>query len=54
VLCTSTAGASPVTVIDSSRLPTRSSTFNVAVKFDGSSNASRLSVLNPVSVYVTS
>ena len=35
MFCTSTTGAAPVTVTDSSSAPTRSSAFTVAVKFDG-------------------
>ena len=50
---TSTTGASPVTVIDSSRAPTRMSALMVAVNSEGSSMPSRLSVENPVSVKVT-
>ena len=46
-------GLSPVTVTDSSRDPTFISAFTVAVNEPVSSMPSRLNVLNPVSVKVT-
>ena len=52
-LVTSTIGLSPVTVIVSSRAPTRRSAFTVALNSEASSRPSRLNVLNPVSVKVT-
>ena len=52
-LCTSTIGDSPVTVMVSSRLPTRRSPLTVATKSPVSSMPSRLTVLNPGSVKVT-
>ena len=51
--CTSTIGDSPVTVMVSSRLPTRISPSMVAVKLAEMSTASRLTVEKPVSVRVT-
>ena len=53
VLCTSTSGASPVTVTDSSSAPTFRSALIVAVKSVGNSTAWRLMVWNPVSEKVT-
>ena len=50
---TSTIGDSPLTVIVSSRAPTRSSAFTCAAIEPDSSIPSRLTVLNPVSVNVT-
>ena len=50
---TSTIGASPVTVIDSSSAPTLMSALIVIVNSDGSSMPSRRTVGNPVSVKVT-
>ena len=50
---TSTTGDAPVTVIVSSRAPTPSSAFSVAVNSDGRMTPSRLNVLKPVSVNVT-
>ena len=47
LLCTSTTGDEPDTVTDSSRAPTFMSALTVAVKFEGSSSASRLKVLKP-------
>jgi hypothetical protein len=52
--CTSTVGASPVTVIVSSSAPTRMSALTVAVNDDVSSMPPRLTVLNPGRVKVTS
>ena len=52
-LCTSTIGASPVTVIVSASCPTRRSALTVAVNDPVSSIPSRLNVLNPDSVNVT-
>ena len=52
-LCVSTMGVSPVTVIVSARLPTRSSALTLAVNDPVSSIPSRLTVLNPVSANVT-
>ena len=52
-LWTSTIGLSPVTVTVSSRVPTRMSALTVDTKSAGSSNCSRFTVLNPVSVKVT-
>ena len=46
-------GAAPLTVMVSSRDPTRRSAFTVAVKFPESSMPSRLTVLKPGSVKVT-
>ena len=51
--CVSTSGEAPVTVMVSSTLPTRRSPFTVAVNPAVSTIASRLTVLNPVSVNVT-
>ena len=51
--CVSTTGASPVTVIVSATVPTRRSTFTVAVNDPASSIPSRLTVLKPASVNVT-
>ena len=51
--CTSTSGASPVTVIVSSSAATRRSALIVAVKNPVSSIPSRLIVLKPGSVNVT-
>ena len=53
MLCTSTIGDSPVTVIVSSSEPTRSSALTVDTNVPVSSMPSRLTVLNPVSVNVT-
>src|SRR3954453_2922830 len=53
LLCTSTTGDEPETVTDSSSAPTFMSAFTVAVKFDGSSSASRLKVLKPCREKVT-
>ena len=53
VVCTSTVGDAPVTVIVSSSAPTRSSAFTVAVNAPVSSMPSRLTVLKPGSVNVT-
>src|SRR6266545_345909 len=53
VLCTSTIGVSPLTVIVSSSAPTRISTFTVATNVPVSSMPSRLAVANPGSVNVT-
>ena len=53
VLWTSTSGAAPVTVSDSSRPPTVRSAFTVAVNPPGRSIPSRLNVLKPASVKVT-
>jgi len=53
VLCTSTIGDSPVTVIVSSSVPTFSSALTVATKFPDSSMPSRLTTLNPGSSNVT-
>ena len=53
VLCTSTIGVSPVTVIVSSTAPTRRSAFTVATKLPVSTIPSRLTALNPGSVNVT-
>jgi hypothetical protein len=52
-LCTSTSGVSPVTVIVSSRLPTRISASTVAVKEPVSAMPSRLNGAKPASVNVT-
>ena len=52
-LCTSTTGASPVTVIVSSSTPTRISAFTDAVKFASISIPSRRVVVKPGSVKVT-
>ena len=49
----STIGVSPVTVIVSARLPTRSSALTLAVNDPVSSMPSRLTVLKPVSANVT-
>jgi len=51
--CVSTSGVAPLTVIVSSRAPTWRSPFTFAVKPAASSMPSRLKVLNPVSVNVT-
>ncbi len=51
--CTSTIGASPVTVIVSSWAPTRISTLIVAVKSPAIVMPSRFTVLKPGSVKVT-
>ena len=51
--CVSTSGAAPVTVMDSSTEPTRSSAFTVAVKPVVSSIPSRRKVPNPGRVNVT-
>src|SRR5262245_33142351 len=53
VVCTSTTGEAPETVIDSSREPTFRSALMVAVKLVGSSTPSRLNVENPLRVNVT-
>ena len=53
VLCTSTVGASPVTVTVSSSAPTRRLPFTVAVKLPVSSMPSRFSALKPASMNVT-
>ena len=53
VLCTSTTGDSPVTVIVSSSLPTLRSPFTVATKLPDSSMPSRLTVLKPGTDIVT-
>ena len=52
-LCVSTIGLSPVTVTDSSSDPTFKSAFTDAVNEPVSSMPSRLKVMNPVSVNVT-
>jgi hypothetical protein len=52
-LCRSTTGVSPVTVIVSCSEPTGMSAFTGTTKSLGTSTASRLMVLNPVSVKVT-
>ena len=52
-VCTSTVGASPVTVSVSSRLPTFMSALMVIVNCAGSSSASRLKDWNPSSEKVT-
>ena len=49
----STTGLSPDTVTVSSRDPTVSSAFTVAVKFVVSSRPGRFTVLKPVNVKVT-
>jgi hypothetical protein len=51
-LRTSTAGASPITSIDSSTAPTRMSMFTVATKAAPSSRPARCTVLKPGSVKV--
>ena len=51
---TSTTGEAPVTVIVSVSAPTLSSALRVAVNSAGSTRPSRLKVLNPGSVKVTS
>ena len=53
VLCTSTSGASPVTVMVSATLPTFRSAFTVAANEPLSSIPSRFTVVKPVSVNVT-
>ena len=53
MLCTSTTGVSPVTVMVSASVPTRNSALTLAVKAPVNSMPSRLTVLNPVSVNVT-
>ena len=53
MLCVSTIGDSPVTVIVSSTAPTFISALTVAVKFEVSSMPSRDTVANPGSVNVT-
>ena len=53
MLCTSTMGDSPVTVIVSSSEPTRRSALTVLVKVPVSSMPSRLTALKPVNVNVT-
>jgi hypothetical protein len=53
VLCTSTIGVSPVTVMVSSIAPTRRSAFTDAVNVPVSSMPSRLTELKPASVKVT-
>ena len=53
MLCVSTIGDSPVTVIVSSSAPTLISAFTVAEKSDVSSMRSRDTVANPGSVNVT-
>ena len=53
VLCTSTIGASPVTVSVSSSAPTLSSALIVMVKSDASSIPSRLNVAKPGSENVS-
>ena len=50
---TSTIGLSPETVIVSSSAPTFRSALSVETKSAGSTNPSRLTVVNPVSVKVT-
>ena len=52
-LCVSTMGVSPLTVIVSSMAPTLMSTLIEAVKFPVSSMPSRLTVLKPVRLNVT-
>ena len=52
-LCTSTIGASPLTVIVSATVPTLRSAFTDAVNDPVSSMPSRLTVPNPASVNVT-
>ena len=52
-LWTSTVGDSPVTVIVSSRLPTRRSALTVATNSPRSSMLSRFTTLKPGSVKVT-
>jgi hypothetical protein len=51
--CTSTIGLSPVTVTVSSRAPRLNCAFTVAVKLPVSLMPSRLTVLKPVSVNVS-
>ena len=53
VLCTSTIGVSPLTVIVSASVPTLSSALTAAVNDPVSSSPSRLTVPKPVSVNVT-
>ena len=53
VLCVSTTGVSPVTVIVSVTAPTLRSAFTVAANEPSSSMPSRFTLLNPVSVNVT-
>ena len=53
LVCTSTTGDEPETVTDSSSAPTFRSALTVAVKFEGSSRFSRLTVENPCSEKVT-
>jgi len=53
MLCTSTIGDSPVTVIVSVSSPTRRSTLIVAVKDPSRATPSRFTVENPDSEYVT-
>jgi len=53
MLCVSTTGAAPLTVIVSSREPTCIATFTVAVKPAPSVMPSRLTVEKPVSEKVT-
>ena len=53
VFCASTSGLAPVTVTVSSSAPTRISVLTVAVKPLVNSMPSRLTLLNPVSVNVT-
>ena len=53
VLCTSTIGVSPLTVIVSASAPTFNSVFTVATKLPDSSMPSRLTVVKPVSDIVT-
>ena len=52
--CTSTMGASPVTVMVSSRAPTSISTSIVIAKSDGSASPSRTTVEKPARVNVIS
>ena len=52
-LRTSTVGATPDTLIDSSRAPTDRSALTVAMNDVGSCTPSRRTVLNPASVNVT-
>jgi hypothetical protein len=53
VLCTSTTGVSPVTVMVSSTPPTRISTPMLMTPAPETSTASRFIVVNPGSVNVT-
>jgi hypothetical protein len=54
VVCTSTSGVAPDTVIISSTVPTGSSALIVAVKFASMTIPSRFTVRKPVSSNVTS